>query len=79
MHNVGIIYVSLLDEAIDVWRPVQAEHLRGDVYRIIEQPYDRELEHWQFEPGEIVVCKNIALADDGIILAAVKRESGDLA
>jgi hypothetical protein len=46
------IYVGLLDEGIDVWRPVQAEQIGPSVYRIIEQPYDREIETWQFEPGE---------------------------
>jgi hypothetical protein len=66
------IYVALLDEGVEVWRPVQAELVNGDVYRIISQPYDRTIEAWQFEPGERVICKLIA-SNEGQILAAVQR------
>lgn len=41
-----IIYVALLDEGIDVWRPVEAEWLGGDSYLIVSQAYDREVETW---------------------------------
>jgi len=51
MTSVAPIYVALLDEAVDVWRPVQAECLGGNIYRILGQPYDRSVESWQFEPG----------------------------
>jgi len=49
------IFVRLLHEGVEVWRPVQADHLYDDVYRITDQPYDREVETWQFEPGNDVV------------------------
>ena len=45
------IFVRLMDEPVDVWRPVRAEHFEGDRYRIVEQPYDRESEEWQFGAG----------------------------
>jgi hypothetical protein len=66
------IFVSLLDEAVDVWRPVRAEHLHDKVYRIVEQPYEREIESWQFEPGDEVVCESTE-SSDGPILAATRR------
>lgn len=66
------IFVGLLDEGVDVWRPVVAEHLSGNIYRIIDQPYDREIESWQFEPGDKVVCEMIE-SSEGHILAATKR------
>ncbi len=66
------IFVSLLDEAVDVWRPVQAEHLYDNVYKITDQPYDREVETWQFEPGDEVVCELIE-SSDGRILAATRH------
>ena len=66
------IHVALLDEGVEVWRPVQAELVKGDVYRIINQPYDRTIEAWQFEPGDRVICKLIA-SSEGQILAAVQR------
>jgi hypothetical protein len=46
------VYVPLLDEGTDVWRPSSAEHIRGDVYRIMgEVPAE---EQWQFSPGQLV-------------------------
>lgn len=67
------IFVSLLGEAVDVWRPVRADHVYGDVYRIIEQPYDPAVEAWRFAPGDVVRCESIH-SDDGPIVAAVARE-----
>jgi len=69
------IFVSLLDEGVDVWRPVLAEQVGGTVYRICEQPYDRDTEAWQFEPGSLVVCEQVN-TDDGSILAAKRRATG---
>jgi hypothetical protein len=66
------IYVSLLGEGVDVWRPVQAEHLGGNVYRIVAQTYQRETESWEFEPGDCVLCEDIE-SSDGRILAATRR------
>ncbi len=57
MSNRVTIYVLLLNEGIDVWRPVQAEHLHGNIYRIMAQQYDRTTELWQFEPGDVVLCE----------------------
>jgi histidinol phosphatase-like enzyme len=47
----------LLDEGIDVWRPVEAEKLASDRYLIVDQDYDRDLEWWEFEPGTVVRCR----------------------
>jgi hypothetical protein len=66
------IFVSLLDEAVDVRRPVQAEHIHDNVYKITDQPYDREVETWQFEPGDEVVCEMVE-SSEGRILAATRR------
>ncbi len=43
MRRAEEIFVNLLDEAVDIWRPVKAEHVRENVYRIIDQPYDAEI------------------------------------
>jgi hypothetical protein len=64
------IFIRLLNEDVDVWRPVQAERLREGVFRIIQQPYDHELEVWEFEPGAVVAC-TCSEAPDGVILVAV--------
>jgi hypothetical protein len=57
MSERDTIYVALLDEGIDVWRPVEAERLARDRYLIIDQNYDRGIERWEFEPGTIVRCR----------------------
>lgn len=71
MSNIVEIYVPLLDEGVRAWRPVQAEHLHDNIYRIAKQPYDRVIESWQFEPGETVLCESIESAD-GLIVAATR-------
>jgi hypothetical protein len=49
------IYVYLPDEAVDVWAPVGAEHVRDDVYRIVDcRGEDEEV---QFRKGELVRCR----------------------
>lgn len=71
MSGLTEIFVSLLDEGVDVRRPVQAEHIHDNVYRIVDQPYDRGIETWQFEPGDEVVCEPTE-SSDGRILAATR-------
>jgi len=72
MSNAMQIYVSLLEEGIVVWRPVQAEHLHDNVYRILTQPYDRATESWAFEPGDVVLCERVE-SEDGPIVAATRK------
>ena len=40
------VYVRILNEDVEVWRPVAAEHLGGDLYRLIEAAPNEE--QWQF-------------------------------
>jgi hypothetical protein len=57
MNAQGTIYVALLDEGLDVWRPVAARRLSPDRYLILDQDYDRATERWEFEPGTVVRCR----------------------
>jgi hypothetical protein len=57
MSKRDTIYVPLLDEGIDVWRPVDARRLSPDTYLIVDQDYDRRTERWEFEPGTAVRCR----------------------
>lgn len=66
------IFVRLLDENVDVWRPVKAERIGSDCFRIVEQPYDRGTELWEFEPGDEVMCELVE-SDDAVFLAATNR------
>ncbi len=57
MSKRDTIYVALLDEGIDVWRPVEAKKLSPDRYLIVDQDYDPGIERWEFEPGTVVTCR----------------------
>ena len=50
------IYIPLLDEAVDVWRPIEARRLPDDACLILDRDYDRSVEEWAFEPGTVVRC-----------------------
>jgi len=71
-RKVEEIYVYLIGENVDVWRPVKAEKIQEAIYRILEQPYDRDSEKWEFEPGETVICEYVN-SEEGKILAARKK------
>ena len=52
--EISRIYVALLDEGIEVFREVLAQRLSEDQYRIVEQPYDQQVESWESVPGDVV-------------------------
>jgi hypothetical protein len=52
--NCMKVFVALLNEGTEVWRPVDAEHLGGDLYRLLGLVPDDE--SWQFQPGDTVHC-----------------------
>lgn len=64
------IYVALLNEGADVWRPVAATHIDDVVWQIDDQliPDDEE---WQFRPGSMVAVAE-RRGDRGSYLIAVK-------
>lgn len=64
--------VALLEEGTSVRRPIEAEHIQGDLYVIIDQPYDHEIERWQFEPGDRVTCQWIESSGGRILVATSK-------
>jgi hypothetical protein len=73
--SVVTVMVPLLDEAVDVWRPVHAEVLPHARYRIVTENSHPEDERWAFSTGEVVRCEErelegrralvaVSLADD---------------
>ena len=52
------IYISLLNEGISTWRPVEALKLEENIYLIPAKTEVCESEEWEFKPGEKVKCKN---------------------
>ena len=66
------IFIALLDEGVNAYRPVQAEKLANDTYRIPPNLDPGPLgEKWEFPPGATVVCQPRDTSD-GRILAAVR-------
>jgi hypothetical protein len=72
MSKRDTIYVALLDEGIDVWRPVEAQKLSPDTYLIVDQDYDRAIERWEFEPGTVVRCRKERRDGREILVATEK-------
>jgi len=80
-RNVGepvTIFVALLDEGVDVWRPVQARALDHGHFRIIGVDADTSDETWQFPVGAIVKCLSKEFGDGTGGMTAVEqvREAG---
>lgn len=70
------IFVRLLDEGTDVWRPVLARAVGGGLFQIADQsPPDDEA--WEFQPGEWVSVETKTLSD-GECMVAVRASSGTL-
>jgi len=53
MINTSQIYVKLLDEMVEVWRPISASHPGGNIYKIEKQEIP-DYENWEFQPGDTV-------------------------
>lgn len=68
---MATIYVYLLNEGTDAWRPIEAEPLGDDRYRIISVNPDPEDEHWQFRTGDIVRCAERLLSGGQALVAYV--------
>lgn len=70
------IYVYLLNEGTDVWRPVEAEHLGEDRYQIVSVNSDPDDELWQFPSGAVVRCRQQRLSGgDRLVAYALVRTS----
>jgi hypothetical protein len=55
------IYVRLLDEGVNCWRPAPAEQ-HGDCFVLLgPMPED---ERWEFQPGARVLCRTQTFEDD---------------
>ena len=55
------IYVELVDEGVDVWRPVDATVEHNGTFRLPD--HAPEGEAWRFLPGSVVRCERRLLSD----------------
>ena len=65
-----VVYVRLVDEGTDVWRPVPAAKLPDGTFELAQPvDYDPETEHWEFPPHTRVRCqaKKFAGGKQGLI------------
>ena len=75
MNKAQQVYVALVDEAVECWRPVDAEYLGKDQYRLSGQVPDGEV--WAFQPGETVKCRERTFQDGASGLVAYARVQPD--
>ena len=74
-----MIYIRLLDEGTDVFRPTEAEALEGGFFRLLPTPeYDPDDEHWEFTPGSVVRGVLQKLDGEAILVAVnVNYDGGE--
>jgi hypothetical protein len=66
------VYVKLLDEGVDVWRPVPATKQPDGSFRLCRpQWYDPQTETWEFPPNTRVRCAMKKFADGNRGLTAI--------
>lgn len=66
---IETIYVALLGEPAETWRPVQAAPRAGGVYSILSKNDDPETEQWRFPSGSLVRCEPRVLDGRELLLA----------
>jgi hypothetical protein len=66
------IYVALLNEGTQTWRPVPAIYISGNIFLLTSSA--QEQEEWQFASGTLVHCENRTFSDGEKGLVAVRKE-----
>lgn len=78
MAEKTVIYVKITNEAVDVWRPVNAARISEDIYRLPHEKPDED-EEWEFPAGSIVRCIKKTFAGGGTELVACEAADEQLA
>lgn len=66
---IETVYVRLLDEGVEVWRPVPAVALGAGAFQLSEDSAPEEV--WEFPPGSSVLASPQKLSE-GVRLVAVE-------
>jgi hypothetical protein len=72
LKTSATIHIYLLDEGVDVWRPVSAELVRDDIYQITATSPD-DTEKWEFKHGDLVRCRQQNFSDGKTGLVAYEK------
>ncbi len=51
------VYIRLIGEGTNVWRPVRAVAFEPDMFEIATDAVIPDDEEWEFKPGERVCCQ----------------------
>lgn len=72
--NAVEVYIPLLNEGTEVYRPTKAVPLGGMDFKVLPtSDYSIDFEEWEFPPGSIVECK-IEKRDNRDVLVARSRK-----
>jgi hypothetical protein len=64
------VFVRLVDEGTQVYRPSPATHISGPVFRLgMPDGYDPDDEQWEFPPGSTVRCEKRTLDGSEVMVA----------
>ena len=67
---MATIYIRLLDEGTEVFRPTAAEPLGQTLFKVLPTPnYETQDETWEFVPGSVVECEKRKLDGDEVLVA----------
>ena len=67
------IYVALLNENVEVWRPIEAILVEKGIYRIISENLNPDDEQWEFSTGDLVQCSTKIFSGGSSGLVAMKK------
>jgi hypothetical protein len=70
------IMVPIVDEGVDVWRPVHAEIVPEGRYRIVTENSCPEDERWAFRTGQLVLCEERVLEGERRLVAVSLADNG---
>jgi len=69
------IYVQLLNEGTEVYRPVPAIEIRNNIYKLEgREIYDPEDEEWEFKPGTLVKTERKCFEREMVLIALQEEE-----
>ena len=69
-EGITTIYMPLLNEGTDAWRPVEAVKITELGYMVTENPQPDE--QWAFQPGHILRCEERQLRGESHLIAVAK-------
>jgi hypothetical protein len=73
---LATVYVRLLDEGTEVWRPVSAWRVKRNVFELDDANEAVLEETWEFKNGERVICEMRRLSkndENGSGLVAIEK------